>query len=87
MFFGESQGRFVVSSGSPEVVERVMSNHGVPVKRIGKVTSADNGFHIRFGNHVIDSDVETLADAWHDAIPAIMSAPAVAAEQAAMTVA
>ena len=87
MFFGESQGRFVVSSGSPEVVERVMSKHGVPVKRIGKVTSADNGFHIRFGNHVIDSDVETLADAWHDAIPAIMSAPAVAAEQAAMTVA
>jgi hypothetical protein len=57
------------------------------VKRIGKVTNAQNGFHIRFGNHVIDSGVETLADAWHDAIPAIMSAPAVAAEQAAMTVA
>jgi phosphoribosylformylglycinamidine synthase len=87
MFFGESQGRFVISSNSPDDVERIMSKHGVPVKRIGKVTNAQNGFHIRFGNHVIDSGVETLADAWHDAIPAIMSAPAVAAEQAAMTVA
>ncbi|HMA19365.1 MAG TPA: AIR synthase-related protein, partial [Gemmatimonadaceae bacterium] len=87
IFFGESQGRYVISSNFPEDVERVMSKHGVPVKRIGKVTSAENGFHIRFGNHVIDSDVETLADAWHDAIPAVMSAPSVAAEQAAMTVA
>src|SRR4029079_2975130 len=30
MLFGESQGRYLLSSFSPEIVERIMRKHGVP---------------------------------------------------------
>jgi phosphoribosylformylglycinamidine synthase len=85
-FFGETQARFVLSSHDPKTVEQIMQNHGVPVARIGTVTEPSRGFTVRFGERVIESDLASLSDAWHNAIPAIMSAPAVAAEpEPAMT--
>ncbi|HEU4879551.1 MAG TPA: AIR synthase related protein, partial [Gemmatimonadaceae bacterium] len=80
MLFGESQARYVLSSSLPQAVEQIMEKHGVPVQRIGVVTEAARGFTIQFGDRVIESDVQTLAAAWHDAIPAIMSAPVAAVD-------
>ena len=79
-FFGETQGRYVVSSSSPETVEEIARRHNVPVYRIGKVTEAGSGFRVRGFGRTIESDIATLSAAWHDSIAAIMSAPALAAE-------
>ena len=87
MLFGESQGRYLLSSYSPEIVERIMHKHGVPVRRIGTVVEKQAGFKITYGDVTLEADVETLSNAWHNAIPSMMSAPAVAAEpEPAMTV-
>jgi phosphoribosylformylglycinamidine synthase len=87
MLFGESQARYVVSSFSPEIVERIMHRHGVPVRQIGRVTEKSTGFKLRFGSAMIDCDVDSLSNAWHDAIPNLMTAPAVAEDpEAAATV-
>ena len=87
VFFGESQGRYVITSSDPSGVERFAQKHGVPIARIGTVTESARGFHLRFSDRSIKSDVESLSSAWHDAIPSIMSAPAIAAEpEPAMTV-
>jgi phosphoribosylformylglycinamidine synthase len=80
MLFGESQARYVLSSLSPEIVERIMQKHGVPVRRIGRVVDREKGFTIRCGDVVLESSVDAIASAWHDAIPEIMSAPVVAAD-------
>ena len=86
-FFGETQGRYVVSSSSPERVEAIAKQHNVPIYRIGAVTQAGAGFRIRTSAKSIEADIAVLSSAWHDAIPSIMSAPAVAAEpEAALTV-
>ena len=64
-----------------------MQGHGVPVTRIGIVVSRSSGFKLSYNDRVIESDIDSLSSAWHDAIPSIMSAPAVAEEpEPAMTV-
>jgi len=80
MLFGESQGRYVLSSLSPEIVERIMHKHDVPVRRIGRVVNREDGFTIRCGNALIESSIDAIASAWHEAIPKMMSAPVVAAD-------
>ncbi len=82
MFFGESQGRYVVTTKAPERVEQIMEKHHVPVRRIGVVTDMESGFSLRFGDRAITSDIGTLSAAWHDAIPTIMGANAVTAASA-----
>jgi phosphoribosylformylglycinamidine synthase len=76
--FGESQARFVVSSSSPEHVEKIAHRHGVPVARIGRVMPRADGFSLKAGKASIESDIDSLSSAWHDAIPSIMSTPAAA---------
>ncbi|MEO8576920.1 MAG: phosphoribosylformylglycinamidine synthase subunit PurL [Gemmatimonadales bacterium] len=86
--FGETQGRYVVSSSAPERVEAIAKLHDVPIYRIGVVTDADSGLRIRAFGKSVDADIASLSSAYHDAIPSIMSAPAVASEpEAALTVA
>jgi phosphoribosylformylglycinamidine synthase len=77
-FFSETQARFLISTDAPEKIEAVAAVHGVPVRRIGRVTDAQAGFTLRAGDRVIRCPVEALAAAWHDTIPSIMSASAVA---------
>jgi phosphoribosylformylglycinamidine synthase len=87
VFFSETQGRYVLSSPDPAAVERIMQRHGVPVMRVGVVTPRSSGFPDSFNDQMIESDIDSLSSAWHNAIPSIMSAPAVAAEpEPAMTV-
>ncbi len=84
-FFGESQGRFVISSKAPRVVESIAERWGVPVHAIGIVLDRHEGFSITFKSRLIKSSVKDLAAAWHDAIPAIMSATAdIAADDPAL---
>jgi phosphoribosylformylglycinamidine synthase II len=80
--FGESQARFVVTSDEPAAIERIAGKYGVIVRRIGTVRSADEGFVLRAYGRTIDTDIETLSSAWHDAIPNIMAGPAAAVEPA-----
>ncbi len=79
-FFGETQGRFVVGSSSPEAVEAIARKHHVPVYRIGVVTEPASGFHIRGFGRTIKAEVSALSTAWHDSIPDIMAAPALASK-------
>jgi phosphoribosylformylglycinamidine synthase len=73
VLFGESQGRFVLSSSNPAAVETIAAKHGVPVHAIGIVLDSHDGFTITLGRRVIAASVKALSRAWHDAIPAIMS--------------
>ena len=80
--FGESQARFVVTSDDPAALEQIAEKHGVTVTRLGTVTTPDEGFVLRAYGRTIDTDIETLSSAWHDAIPDIMAGPAAAVEPA-----
>ncbi len=82
--FSETQARFVVSSSSPERVEAIASAHGVRVRRIGVVTQRSEGLRISVGDIAIESDVDSISEAWHDAIPSIMSSAPIAAVEPAM---
>ena len=78
VFFGESQGRFILSSNAPAIIERIAAKHGVPVHPIGIVLDRHDGFTVTLGEHAIRSSVKSLSAAWHDAIPLIMSSGAIA---------
>jgi phosphoribosylformylglycinamidine synthase len=78
LLFGEAQGRVVVSTGSPEDVERIAASHGVPVRRIGVVEAGDRPLRIRYAGGELVTPVEQIARAYHDAIPSIMTRVAVA---------
>jgi len=78
VLFGESQARFIVSSADPAAVEATARRHRVPVARIGTVTPREAGLTIKAAGRTLRSDIDSLSAAWHDAIPSIMSAPAVA---------
>jgi phosphoribosylformylglycinamidine synthase len=74
LLFGEGQGRVVISTPDPAAVLAVASAHGVPAKRIGTVRAKTAGFRI----NATLIEVEKLAQAFHDAIPSIMSGSAAA---------
>ena len=76
MFFGETQGRYVLSSPSPAIVEEIFQKHGVAIRTIGRVVEAGDGLTIRYGSSALAADIAELSDAWHNTIPEIMSAPA-----------
>jgi phosphoribosylformylglycinamidine synthase len=78
MLFGEAQARVVVSTDSPARVERIAAAHGVPARRIGVVEPADRLFRIQYEGGQLVAPVEQLANAYHQAIPSIMTRVAVA---------
>ena len=79
-FFGEAQARFVVSTSNVEAVLAIARSHGVPARQIGLVTDQSRGLRIATADRILVSDVGALADAYHNAIPAIMSRAALASE-------
>jgi phosphoribosylformylglycinamidine synthase len=79
LLFGEAQGRVVVSTASPDAVLAHAARHGVPAHVIGAVRPAANGLTLRVGDRGWTAEVRRLAAAFHDAIPGIMSQPAVQA--------
>jgi phosphoribosylformylglycinamidine synthase len=78
LLFGEAQGRVVVSTSSPADVERIAAAHGVSARRIGVVEPADRPFRITYNGGELTAPVDQLANAYHTAIPSIMTRVAVA---------
>jgi len=78
--FGETQARFVISTAEPAEILAVARKHKVPASQIGTVTRKSDGFSITIGNRRLVAEVEALANAYHDAIPAIMSRAALASD-------
>ena len=82
ILFGEAQGRFVVSTASVAKLLDVAAAHGVPARRIGSVAQRDARLRIRTHDRLLVADIDALSDAWHGAIPAIMSRAALAPDDA-----
>jgi phosphoribosylformylglycinamidine synthase len=83
LLFGEGQARIVLSTPSPADVLAIAKQHGQPARRIGTVTDAAQGFTILVGAARLCAPVSNLARTFHDAIPALMRAPAGAGVAAA----
>jgi phosphoribosylformylglycinamidine synthase len=78
LLFGEAQGRIIVSTDAPAEVLRIADAHGVPARTIGVVEPSDHPFRIRYAGGELVAPVQQLADAYHTAIPSIMTRVAVA---------
>src|SRR5690349_8898923 len=82
LLFGEAQGRVVVSTPDPEAVLATAARHRVPAHVIGEVKSASAPFTVSLDGSRFSASVSTLADAYHEAIPRIMSRAASAQDVA-----
>ena len=82
LLFGEAQGRVVVSAPGADAVIAIAQKHGVPARKIGRVTAESQTLRMRIGSDVIDAPLDRLADAYHEAIPRRMNRSAAAVEAA-----
>jgi phosphoribosylformylglycinamidine synthase subunit PurL len=82
LLFGEAQARVIVSTTSPEAVIAAAKQRGVPARQIGSVRAASGTLRVRVGAKSWDASLASLADAYHEAIPRIMSGSASAVEAA-----
>jgi phosphoribosylformylglycinamidine synthase len=83
VWFGEAQGRAIVSSANADAVLAIAAKHNVPARRVGSVRSVSSGIVIKSHGTTVRTSTEQVAAAYHDAIPAIMegSPETTAAEQ------
>jgi len=81
LLFGEAQGRVVVSTPDPAAVLAIAGRHGVPAAGIGAVTDAAAGLTIQVGERRIDASMDSLSEAYHSAIPAMMARVATATDE------
>ena len=81
LLFGEAQGRVIVSTHSASAVVAAARRHGVPARQIGSVRAAST-LRIRVGSRVVESRIDALVDAYHEAIPRRMSKSAAAVDVA-----
>lgn len=79
LLFGEAQGRAVISTPAPDAVLALAAHHGVPAGVIGTVRDASHGLSVIVGQYSAHSSLDTLATAYHHAIPRIMSQAGTAA--------
>jgi phosphoribosylformylglycinamidine synthase len=82
LLFGEAQGRVIVSTPDAAAVHAAAQAHGVRATTIGAVTVATSALTIDVGTRRVQSSVAPLADAYHEAIPRIMSRAASAQDVA-----
>ncbi len=82
LFFGEAQGRIVISC-APDDVEallEVAADHGVPARRIGTVTEGAGNIRIGGAGTEILVRTESLAEGYFGALSSIMDAAPAGAE-------
>ena len=77
-FWGESQGRVVVSTPDADAVLAIAARHGVPAARVGTVR-AEPELILRAEGTELATPLAPLAVAYHDAIPTLMTRTATAA--------
>jgi phosphoribosylformylglycinamidine synthase len=82
LLFGEAQARVVVSTPDPAAVLAIARRHGVPAAIVGEVTPAGTPLTVVIGHERASMPVDALADAYHEAIPRIMSRSASAQDVA-----
>jgi phosphoribosylformylglycinamidine synthase subunit PurL len=82
LLFGEAQGRVVVSTPDAQAVLAIASRHGVPARTIGTVMPAPSPFTIALGDATLSVAVASIAEAYHEAIPRVMSRTASAQDVA-----
>jgi phosphoribosylformylglycinamidine synthase len=76
LLFGETQGRFIVSTRQPASVMAIAEKHRVKATAIGRVANASAGLTIKTAEGVLRADLATLSDPYHNAIPRLMARPA-----------
>jgi phosphoribosylformylglycinamidine synthase len=77
-FFGETQGRVVVSC-EPEMVDRVLGiaqEYDVPAQRIGTVGGPSGFFNLRTSRGSIRVEADRVARIHREALPTLMETPA-----------
>jgi phosphoribosylformylglycinamidine synthase len=74
LFFGEAQGRIVLScaAGNAERIFKIARKHGVPARRIGTVGSVGGVLSMTGAAATIEVPVAKLSEVWRDAIPRLM---------------
>ena len=82
---GEAQGRIVVSTPEAADVLAIARRHGVPARQVGAVRAASRTLRIQVGARAIAAPLDGLSDAYHGAIPRIMSGSVAAAAVAEET--
>ena len=75
VLFGETQGRFIISTSDPAHIEAIARNGGVSCTRIGTVQLNSSALVITLGDGVMRAERQMMRRAYHDAIPKIMSRP------------
>jgi phosphoribosylformylglycinamidine synthase len=83
VFFGEAQGRVIVSTPDPAALQEIAIRHGVPAATIGEVASADDPLDIRLGDKRLVASLPWLDRLYYDTIPDIMTKSAAAVVSAA----
>jgi phosphoribosylformylglycinamidine synthase subunit PurL len=74
LFFGEAQGRIILSC-APGNLDRVLiiaRKHGVPARPIGQVEEVNGDLRITGAGTSLRAPVEHLSQVWRAAIPALM---------------
>ena len=77
LLWGEAQGRVIVSTMSAAAVLATAQEYGVMASVLGTVT-AEPRLIIRAGDRTLDTSLDPMADAYFDAIPALMQRAATA---------
>jgi phosphoribosylformylglycinamidine synthase len=74
LFFGEAQGRIVISCapGNAERVFKLAHRHGVTARQIGTVGPVNGAMRMSGAGLAIDGSVEKLSEVWRAAIPRMM---------------
>jgi len=73
LLFGETQGRFVLSSSAPERIEAIARKARIACSRIGVVRLDSLTLDISLGDGLISAERAMMRRAYHESIPGIMS--------------
>ncbi|HEY4129543.1 MAG TPA: AIR synthase related protein, partial [Gemmatimonadaceae bacterium] len=73
LLFGEAQGRAIVTTAMPDTVLSIAKKRGVPARVIGHVGALGAPMQISTASVRIDAPLARLDEAYHEAIPRIMS--------------
>jgi phosphoribosylformylglycinamidine synthase subunit PurL len=85
LFFGETQGRVLVSI-APDDEERALEiarGHGVPARFIGTVSAPGAAFSVRAPRGTLNVEIDAVAHRYHNALAEIMDPPQAASEPGA----
>ncbi|HEX6251011.1 MAG TPA: phosphoribosylformylglycinamidine synthase subunit PurL [Gemmatimonadaceae bacterium] len=73
LLFGEAQGRVVASTADAGALTAIFQRHGVPAQVIGRIRPGQDSLVISAHGRSWRASLESLGEAYHDAIPAIMT--------------